>query len=106
MADKLERISLRFNGNWTKYWPGDIAGFEPDLAKKLLGMKAVDAKGNESPLVTRAGSFLGRVGVVKSASEPAKSEPVGGNPEPAPVAKNSEELVSQPPKRRGRGRSS
>jgi len=87
VSDDIQKIVVRFNGNWTKYYPGDVAGFEPHVAKKLEGMLTVDNKGNKRPLVTRtgildrAGAFLERAGVVKGGG-PKTTEPVKMSKDP------------------------
>ncbi len=102
-AKSALKVALHFHGNWSKYYAGDTAGFDPPQAEKLLGMTMVDQKGNVAKLCTRAGSFLERAGITKGGGEAKpEAEPVGGNPEDAPV--KPEETVSRSPKR-GRGRS-
>ncbi len=97
-AKSALKVSLNFHGNWSKYYAGDTAGFDPPQAEKLLGMTMVDAKGNATKLCTRAGSVLDRIGVTKGGGKAKPdSEPVGGNPEPAPV--KPEETVSRASRR-------
>jgi hypothetical protein len=99
-----KKVVVRFNGSWTKYFPGDIAGFEPFLAKQLLGMQMVDSKGNKSPLVSKysGGSVLERIGITKG--DKPVAEPIGGTDEKTVVDSGSSELVGGPAIKRGRGR--
>jgi len=89
-----ERVVVRFNAPWTKYFGGDVASFEPHVARKLIKMKH---DGKPLVRVLRGGDFMDRAAVTK-AVEPtmAPAAPVGGEPDVAPVEEDSEEVVSSP----------
>jgi hypothetical protein len=88
-------VVVEFRGSWTKYQPGDVAGFDEHLAKKLLGMFMVDPRGNKSPLCHRYKKpVLDRLGITKGGSNPDK--PAGGVDKKHVVGPDSHELVGGP----------
>jgi hypothetical protein len=100
--DTEGRIAVVFHGSWTKYNPGEVAGFDPHVVSKLEGMKTMDSKGNKGPLISRYKKpVLERLGITKGAGPKRTAPtPVGGTDEGKVIGTDSPELIGGPAHRK------
>ncbi len=80
---QIKKVPIQFRIGYRGYNAGEIAGFDPDEANRILDMYVM-MDGKRHPVAARAGSFLERIGVKKGPPpiKPPEPTPIGGDLSP------------------------